>query len=131
MLDEARLDELQRQHGKIGVVEWSGHVLVFRRPTRFEAREYKRMLDTAAEKPDAIDRLAQCTLVAFDDETDPARARETFTGSFLEQYPLAPVSDRFKAVFGALSGMVEDEDARDLGKGARIKGLPPPSSPKG
>lgn len=130
MLDESRLDELQRQHSKIAVVEFSGHQLVFRRPTRFEAREYKRKLDTAAERPDALDFLAQCTLVALDGETDPTRAREVFTGSFLEQFPLATASDKFKAALGALSGMVEDEDARELGKGVTIRGLPPPPLPK-
>lgn len=130
MLDETKLDELQKQHSKIGVIEFSGHQIVFRKPTRFEAREYKRMMESEAEKPDAIDRLCQSTIIALDGETDPTRAREAFTGSFLEAYPLATAGAKFKNVLGALTGLVEDEDARELGKGARIKGLPPPTLPK-
>lgn len=130
-LDEAKLDELQRQHGKIGVVEYNGHQIVFSRPTRDIAREYRRMKETPAEAPDMMDRLAQSTIIAFDGETDANASRALFTGTFLANYPLATSSPKFNAVLSILSGYWEDEDAAALGKGARIKGLSPPPSPKG
>lgn len=127
---EAWLDAAQKQYGRIGTVEFSGNTIVFRKPTRLEVRDYRRMLDTPAERPDALDSLAQKTILAFNDLTEPNAARVVFTGSFLESYPLAMGNDKFKALLGVLSGLVEDEDAADLGKGVTVRPAPLKPSPK-
>lgn len=129
MLDEAKLDELQRQYGKIGTVEFSGHVVVFRKPSRTDVREYRRMQGSDAERPDAMDRLAQATIVAFDDVTDPNAARTLFTGSFLVEFPMAVSHGRFAACLSVLAGLVEAEDAEDLGKGVTVRSSRPKPSP--
>lgn len=128
-LSEAQLEELRVKHGKIGVVEFSGHVLVFRKPSREHVREYRRKKDSDLEKMDAMDQLAQVTLVAFDTEADPDKARTTFTRSFLDDYPLAISNPKFVAVLSALAGLIEEEDYKDLGKGASVRGARPSTSP--
>lgn len=130
-LSDAQLEVQRARYGKIGVVEFSGHQLVFRKPSRDNARDYRRKKDSEAEKTDAMDQLAQATIIAFDGEEDVNRARVTFTEVFLEDYPLAMNSPKFIAVLSALAGLIEDEVATDLGKGASIKGLRLPDSPKG
>lgn len=128
---ETTLDTLERQFGKVGAITFSGHTIYFRRPTRDEAREYRRMQSSTSEAPDASERLAQVTIVGFDTTTDPNAARVMFTGSFLVQYPLAVASPRFASLLAALAGLAEDEDCYDLGKGVRLRGIPPRPSPKG
>jgi hypothetical protein len=54
----------------------------------------------------------------------------TFTGSFLEDYPLAVSNPKFVGCLSALAGLLEEEDAKDLGKGVWLKGATPPPSPK-
>jgi hypothetical protein len=130
VIDEAQLEAWEKAYGKIGVVDFSGHRVAFRRPTRLEAREYRRALDTPAERPDALDQLAQKTILGLDELVDANAAREAFTGGFLVAFPMAMNHDRFKAVLGLLSGIVDEEEAKDLGKGASVRGLSPPASPK-
>jgi hypothetical protein len=121
MLSDARLDELQVKHGKIGMVEYCGHAIVFRKPSREIARDYRRKKDSVAEAPDALDQLAQATIVAFDDEDDPNKARVRFTGEFLEEYPLATSHPRFVTCLSVLSGLAAEEDDSDLGKGVSVR----------
>lgn len=128
-LTEARLDELRSKHGKIGVVDFNGHVLVFRRPSRENIRDYRRKQDSASEKMDALDQLAQITILAFDDTDDPNGARRLFTDVFLEEFPGATSHKRFVLCLSALGGMVEDEDAADLGKGVSVRDSRPARTP--
>lgn len=127
MMSEAQLEELRVKHVKIGVVDYNGHQLVFRRPTREQVREYRRKKDSDAEKMDAMDQLAQATILSFDGEADPDKARQVFTREFLTDYPLAVSNPKFVSVLSALAGLIEEEDARDLGKGASVRG-PRPST---
>lgn len=127
---DARLEPFRAKYGKVGGVEFSGHVLVFKRPTREHIRDYRRKKESDVEKVDAMDQLAQITIVAFDGEDDPNRARMTFTGVFLVEYPMAISNPRFVACLSTLAGLVDEEEAKELGKGVRIKGPPPPTSPR-
>ena len=135
MLAEDQLESLRSRYGKIGVVAYAGHEIVFRRPTRDDCRNYRRMQASAAEKHDAIETLAQITLVAFDDDIDVNRARTTYTTTFLEEYPLFSSVPRVMSVLSVLSGVVEEEDVADLGKGGIYRsGRPRPTptdSPNG
>lgn len=132
---EDRLEALQAKYGKIGVIEFNGHVLVFRKPSREHVREYRRKKDSEAEKMDAMDQLAQATIVALDGEEDVNRARTTFTTVFLEDYPLAISNPKFVTCLSALAGLLEEEDAKDLGKGVSVRsaprGITPKASPNG
>ncbi len=134
MLDEAGIKALEKTHKKVGVIDWDGHQLVFRRPSRVDTREYNRKQDSPAEKPDALDQLAQVTLVAFDGETDPIRARTLFN-VFLDDYPMFCNAPRVANLMGALGGAMEAEEAKALGKGVAIwPGTHPPTqtvSPNG
>ena len=76
MLNDQQLDDLKLKHVKIAVIEYSGHQIVFRRPTRDHCREYRRQRESDGEKHLAMETLAQMTLVAFDGETDTTKARE-------------------------------------------------------
>ncbi len=120
-LPESRLEELRLKHGKIGVVTFNTHTVVFKRPTRDITREYRRMRDSPAEKADAMDRLAQITIIAFDLQDEPNAARVTFTDSFLVDYPMATSNPKFINVLSALSGLVEEEDYQDMGEGASVR----------
>lgn len=128
-MNDEKIDGLRAKYGKIGVVEYNGHMLVFRKPTREHVREYRRKKDSESEKMDAMDQLAQVTIVAFDGEDDPNRARTIFTTVFLEDYPLAISNPKFVGCLSALAGLLEEEDERDLGKGVTVKGTPRASSP--
>ena len=128
MLSEETLEELRKRSGKIGVIAYAGHEVVFRRPTRDECREYRRMQSSPQEKSDAIERLAQVTLVAFDGDLDVNRARTAYTGVFLEEYPLFASNPKVMGVLSVLSGVVEEEDAADLGKGACVRSGRPKST---
>ena len=129
MLSEEQLEAASRKFGKVGVVDYCGHQVVFRRPTRDECREYRRMRDSAAEKHDATERLAQVAIVSFDGEQDVNRARTLYTGTFLEEFPLFSSTPKVMSVLGALTGLVEEEDAADMGKGARVLSGRPRSTP--
>ena len=83
--------------GRIGVVDWAGHQIVFRRPSRLEVREYRRKQD-GAERPDALDQLAQAMLVALDGDADTTRARVAFTSQFLDQFPAFTSSGKFMQI---------------------------------
>jgi hypothetical protein len=125
MRTDEQLEALRtRYNGKIGSVEYNGHELVFCRPTRDQAREYRRKMESAVEKMDALDQLAQVTIIAFDAEEDRIAARTTFTTLFLERYPLATSNPKLTICLSALAGLVEEEHEQDLGKGVRIKGPP-------
>ena len=114
---------------RLNVVEYNGHTLIFRKPSREHVREYRRKKDSDAEKMDAMDQLAQATIVAFDGEEDPNRARTTFTTSFLEDYPLAMSNPKFVGCLSALAGLLEEEDEKDLGKGVIVRSAPRAPSP--
>lgn len=120
MLNETDLEALKVKHGKIGEVWWSGHQLVFRRPDRMQVRDYRRKQDTAAEKPDSIDQLAQVMLVAFDGEQDGTRARTLFL-TFLDEYPAVTSSPKLLGCISCLAGLAEEEDEANLGKGVTIR----------
>lgn len=130
-LDDAQIEQLRvtGKYGKIGVVEYSGHQIVFRRPTRDQCREYRRQLGSPAEKHEAMEHLAQSMLVAFDGQTDANAARTTYTSMFLEAFPLFVNHPKVLNVISALAGLVEEEDAADLGKGASVRTGPPKSTP--
>ena len=121
MLDEAQIEALRATYGKVGVRDYNGHQLVFRKPTRDDCREYRRMMNSPNEKGDAIESLAQKMIVALDGETSVIAARTRYTGVFLEEYPLFSNNQQTIALISALSGVVEEEDAEDLGKGASFR----------
>lgn len=128
-MDETKIEALRAKYGKVGVLAYSGHEIVFRRPSRTDAREYRRKLNEPLEKPDALEQLAQVMVVAFDGEEDVIRARTNFTGSFLEEFPLAVSNPKIAGLIGALAGLVEEEDEKDLGKGVTVRSAPRSTSP--
>jgi hypothetical protein len=129
MLNDAQLDELKMKYGKIAAIDYNGHQIVFRRPTRDNCREYRRQRESQAEKHEALEHLAQVTLIAFDGEQDVNKARTFYTATFLEEYPLFVNVPKVSAALSALSGMVEEEDAQDLGKGVSVRSARQPTSP--
>jgi hypothetical protein len=128
-LTETELEQLKARHGKIGVRDWDGHQIVFRKATRAEVREYRRKQDSPHEKADAMDQLAQATIVAFDGQTDPNAARTVFTGVFLEQYPAFCSNTATVNVLSYLTGIVEEEGAGEMGKGASVRSAAPKPTP--
>lgn len=129
MLNEEQLEALTKKYGKIGVRDYDGHQIVFRRPTRDMCREYRRMRESDAEKHEAMESLAQKMLVAFDGEEDINKARTVYTCVFLEESPLFVNNPQTMAVLSSLTGIVEEEDARDLGKGASVRSARRVSTP--
>ena len=121
-------ETIRARVGRTGTINFGGHELVFRRPTRLDVRDYRRKQDTAAEKPDALDQIAQISLVAFDGEQDLVRARMAFLG-FLDAFPLFTSGPAFMTVFSVLTGLVEAEDSDEMGKGVRVRSAPPRSTP--
>jgi hypothetical protein len=130
MLTEEQLEAARAKYGKIGVIEYGGHQLVFRRPTRENVRDYRRKMDSPSEKPDGLDQLAQVSMIAFDGEEDITRARVAFLG-FLDEYPLFTGSAKALSVFNVLTGLVEEEEAGSLGKGASVRSSRPTSTGTG
>ena len=129
MLDDAGLESLRvRYGGRVGVVDWSGHQIVFRKPTREDIREFRRKGGTA-EEPDRVDQLSQVMLVAFDGEVDLVKARTMYLG-FLSEYPLFTSGAKCSAAINALSGIVEVESEAALGKYVRLLSARPKPMPK-
>jgi hypothetical protein len=131
MLTEEQLETLRLKYGKIGIVTYNGHQVVFRKPSRDDCREYRRMKESAVERGDAIESLAQKALCAFDGEQDVNRARTYYTTVFLEEFPMFANTGNVVAILSALSGMVEEADALELGKGASYRSARQPSTPEG
>jgi hypothetical protein len=75
-----------------------------------------------------LDNLAQVLIVAFDGNQDPIPARTLFN-AFVEEYPLFMNSAKALAVINILTGIVEVEDAENLGKGVSVRSLPRQSTP--
>lgn len=119
--DEARLERLRVQYTKIGIVEWDDHELIFKLPSREMVREYRRKLQSELEKPDALEQLSQAMIVAFDGVDEPNAARIKYTGEFLFRFPAFTSSQRVINVLSALAGIISEEDAKELGKGVRVK----------
>ena len=128
-LNETELEVLRSRYGKIGVREWGDHQIVFRRASRQEVRDYRRKLDSAAEKPDAMDQLAQATIVALDGQQDPTAARVQFTAVFLEAYPAFTMNSITVSVLSLLTGITANEEDLELGKGGSVRTHPPKSTP--
>ena len=107
-----------------------GHTLVFKKPDRVMVRDYRRKLTSADERMDAADQLAQATIVAFDDEMDANKARMMFTMSFLNDYPMFTNTAKYIQVFNVLLGLVETQDATELGKGCSVRSTRQASTPQ-
>jgi hypothetical protein len=130
--DQERVfSECVAKYGRCGHVEHDGHFLVFRRPNRDEARDYRKKEDDPAQKYDRVDQLANLTIVAFDalPITDVIKIREAWL-SFLGDYPMFTDGPRFQSVFGVLVGAADEEQIKILGKGCSIRSGIRPSSPK-
>jgi hypothetical protein len=128
MLDEAQLEALRVKYGRVGTVDWTGHQLVFRRPSRDEVREYRRKEDSPREKPDRVDQLAQATIVAFDGRDDILQARTMFL-AFLDEYPFFCDSPKLQTVITVLAGGIEEEASSILGKGCSVRSAAQKNSP--
>jgi len=118
---ERRLAALEAQHKKIAEVEWNGHRLVFRRPTREECRQYRVALEDPVSKADANEHILQQTIVAFDDETNATAARMRYNPGFLDEHPMFASTAKVKLALGAMMGLVEEADLVDLGKGVTVR----------
>jgi hypothetical protein len=129
-LTEEQFAALETQHKKIAEVEWNGHTLVFRRPTREECRQYRVALEDPVSKADANEHLLQQTIVAFDDETNPTAARMRYNPGFLDEHPMFSIAAKVKLALAALMGIVETEDAADLGKGVTVRPRTPSGTPQ-
>jgi hypothetical protein len=128
-LDEQQIEALRTQHGgKVAVIDWGSHQLVFKRPSRDSIRDYRRKIDSPAEKPDATDQLAQVTIVAIDGETDGDMVRARFL-KFLDEYPLFTSGGRCMVAMNILTGMASEEEFESLGKGVSVKSSAPRSTP--
>lgn len=128
-LTEDQVEGLRVQvGGKVAVVDFSGHQLVFKRATREAAREYRRKRESPVEAPDALDQLAQATLVAFDGETTGEKARLMFL-SFLTEYPNFCNTPKALTALSSMVGLLEAEDEVDLGKGVVVRSGPPKRTP--
>lgn len=123
MLTEEQLEAFRARYGKIGIVDYGGHRLVFRKPSRIDVRDYRRKMDSPQEKPDGLDQLANIMICAFDEEQEPQAARAHFL-SFLDEYPLFTSSGKALTVLNILSGLVEQEEVGDLGKGVSVRSAP-------
>jgi hypothetical protein len=130
-LTDEQLRELEARHRKIAVVDWNEHQMVYRRPTRAECHVYRVEQESPETKADANERLCQFTIVAFDGELDPNKARTRFTEEFLVEHPMFGSTARVKLALGALMGLVEEEDLADLGKGVTVRPAPRRPSPAG
>jgi hypothetical protein len=124
-LTEEQLEQLRIAHKKIAIVDWNGHALVFRRPTRDECHAYRVALESADAKADAAEQLCQRILVAFDADTNPTSSRVSFTTGLLVEFPMLASTPKIKIALGALMGLVEEEDLADLGKGVSVRPSPP------
>ena len=128
MLNDEQVEGLRIKYGKVAVVDYRDHQLVFRRPSRDNMRDYRRKQDSPSERADALDQLAQLTIVAFDDETDGVRCRTAFL-AFLDEFPAFTSHPKPMAAIAALSGLVEQEDEATLGKGVSIRSSAPKRTP--
>lgn len=129
-LTEEQLETLRAANKKIAIVDWNGHQLVFRRPTRDECHAYRVAQESPDAKADAIEQLCQRTIVAFDTDTNANAARTTFTTVFLVESPMFASTSRAKVALGALMGLVEEEDLADMGKGVSVRPAPPTRTPE-
>ena len=128
MLDDAGLESIRVQcGGKIGVVDWQGHQLVFQKPTRDDIRDFRRK---GEGDPDRVDQLTQVMLVSFDGETDRVKARQAYI-AFLSDAPLFTDTAKCRAAVNVLGGIVEVEDSETLGKYVRILSARPRTTAKG
>jgi hypothetical protein len=128
MLDEAGLEALRVQSGgTIHVIDFRGHQIVFRRPTRDHVRDFRRKEGTPAEA-DRVDQLTQFMLVACDGETGE-KGRAMYLG-FLEECPLFTDSAKCRAAVNTLAGITESADAEALGKFVRVLDGRRPSTQK-
>jgi len=125
-LSDEQLQALEVAHAKIAVIEWNGHTIVLRRPTRDECHAYRVALESAETKADANDQLCQRVIVAFDADASANSARTYFTGTFLVEQPMFSSTAKVKIALGAIMGLVEEEDLVDMGKGVSVR----PSSPR-
>jgi hypothetical protein len=130
-LTEEQLEELRVRHTRIATIEWNGHELVFRKPSRDECRSYRVKLENVETKVDAAEQLCQQTIIAFDGDLNTVAARTRFTGVFLEETPMFAATAKCRIALGALMGLVEEEDLTNLGKGVSIRPSPQPPTPTG
>jgi hypothetical protein len=129
-LTDEQLQALETAHKKIAIVDWNGHAIVFRRPTRDECHAYRAALEHPETKADAAEQLCQRAIVAFDGDQNANSARTYFTSTFLVEHPMFASTAKAKIALGALMGLVEEEDLADLGKGVSVRPSPRKPTPE-
>lgn len=128
MLTDEQIDALGTKFGKVGTVDFEGHQIVFRRPSRDQIKDYRRKEDSASEKQDRVDQLAQQTIIAFDGNEEPTACRVAFL-SFLEEFPMFCDSPKAQTVLTVLAGGQEESGAALLGKGCSVRSATRTPSP--
>ena len=114
------LAALEKQHRKVAHVQYNGHDLVFRRPTRAEAAYYREQIDSQSSKSEraaADEHLAQSVVVQVDDvlsdgtPTGQVRVREAFN-ALLEEHPLMCMAAPVGRTLGKLTGILQEDTVK-------------------
>jgi len=125
-----QIEQATAKHGRVKVVQYNGHEMIFRKPSRPECKDYARKMNDESTKNDADEQLAQILIVNFDGETDPVRARIAFN-AMLDEYPLAANSKAIGGAVSRLAGVVQDDDAKKPASASTSSGTSPANSPTG
>jgi hypothetical protein len=122
MLSDEALKDLERTYRRVRVVDWSGHELVFRYPTRDENQLYRRRMESADvdQKVSRDDWLLATLIVSFDDLREVVSVRIAF-GSLLDESPALAEASKFTILIQELRGLVEKEHSDELGKALSVR----------
>lgn len=111
MITPEQIEQATTKHGRVKLVQYNGHEMLFRKPSRPECKDYARKMNDDATKNDADEQLALMLVVNFDGADDQLGARRGLIQLF-DDYPLAANSKAIGGAISRLAGVVQDEDAK-------------------
>lgn len=127
-VSEETLAQLTATHGRVKVVSYNGHELVFRKPKRAEVRMHAQALDDPQRKAGADEELAQLLIVAYDGVADARKARDAWN-DLLDDFPYAASSKPIGGAIAQLTGVVEDIDLKGSGPSSTSSASGPTHTP--
>lgn len=102
-MDQAQLDALRAQHGRIATADTPAGLLVFRKPTRAEYKKFQRLARDPEQNDIADEVLAGDTIVSH--------TREEFI-KMLDEFPGLLSGPEINRALKAAAGIIKVEEGK-------------------
>ena len=130
-ISDDHLRELEAKYGKVRLVVYNGHELVFRKPKRVEIKQHriKNQSEAPEERASADEFLAQ-VLIEHVDGVEGQPCKQKFL-DLLEDFPYLASNKDVARAMSVLSGALQDTEGKGSASVSTTSASTPPTSRKG